>query len=350
MELIAGMKNLEQISKKRLTGNDIDVLNAEYKEIHDLMFFLREETEFVEEVRKPTLQIPYILGNQDIWVLATNLYRLPSNEPNITESLDNSANEEVIQTNNVTPIQSKRAAPHIRKHLLQNEVFGKNREILPDQIISKKREKMIQILSDDPINAHIYKWDCLAASDEKSPNIELSDKTITHAIQSAKQRKDGALIQAIKNNLIQTAANDESFDPNMATSPLLADHISNITPNNPIILRTVEFPVFHITAIRTVDYGDESYYKARVMLANGKKKTFLMLAGGCAVWDLSNKIVGEIAATWKLIPQNIPCTIRNIRSTIQPKKSKEVPITTSTKSIITKWASWIKKTFGFGRK
>jgi hypothetical protein len=278
------MNDLEYANNGSFTPQDIEHLNTEYRDIHDLLSILREKTEFVEEVRKSIPEITYIPENQDTRAHTTNVYYLPNTGHAKTEIRDSSAHEGVVAKNNIIPIQQpKRVAPHIRKHLLQNEVFDKNGEILSNQIITKKREKMAQVLRDDPISAHLYKWDCLAANDEKTPHTELSDTMVSHAIQSAKQRKDGALIQAIKNNLIQTAANEESLDPNIATSPLLADHIANISPSHPIILRTVEFPVFQITAIKTVDYGDQAYYKARVMLAGGEKKTFLMLAGGCTV-------------------------------------------------------------------
>ena len=296
----------------------IQQFNSEHDYIHELMDFLREKPELIQEVRKEVAQITMQPSVGNIYTFPTvETSPVPlSKNPEIS-SEDMSENPESIQA-----IQSKMAAPHIRKQILQRELFGKNGEILSDNLIAKKRQKMIQTLGDDPVSAHIYKWDCLAANDEKFPENELSDHMISQAIRSAKMRKDGAYIQSIKNNLIKNAANDAIFDPALETSGLLADHMKNLGPNNPITLQTVEYGTMNILSSKTIEHGDSIYYHAMVSFGDGTTKHLMLSASAFAVGDLSDKIIGEIDQQGKLIIDNAPCTIRRIRSTPQSKKPK----------------------------
>lgn len=314
--LIKGMKALEEISDDGFTEEDILQFNTEYIAIYDLMLYLREKPELIQEVRREVAQIT-------MQPRVGNIYTFPSiktspvplsKNPEIS-SEDMSENPESIQA-----IQSKMAAPHIRKQILQRELFGKNGEILSDNLVAKKRQKMIQTLGDDPVSVHIYKWDCLAANDEKFPENELSDHMISQAIRSAKMRKDGAYIQSIKNNLIKNAANDAIFDPTIETSGLLADHMKNLGPNNPITLQTVEYGTMNILSSKTIEHGDTIYYHAMVSFDNGTIKHLMLSASAFAVGDLSDKIIGEIDPQGNLIISHTPCTIRRIRSTQLSKK------------------------------
>lgn len=172
---------------------------------------------------------------------------------------------------------------------------------MPAKAVERIRDKTAKILSTDPISANLYKWDRLAANDEKFPDTELSDDMILHAIKTAKIRKDGAFVQSIKNNLIHRAQElEKKSAPSTEKSLLLADHIKNLTPENPITLRTVTFGKCWITNIETIEHGDDAHYQLDIVLKNGNKKHINILASSCVVGDLSNVlIVRSIESTKK---------------------------------------------------
>lgn len=345
MNLIRGIRTLEEISDEGFTEEDIAQFNTEYATIYDLIVYIREKPELIQEVRKEVAQITMQQKEGNIYlfpVIETTTVPLSKN-PEIS-SEDTSEDPESIQA-----IQSKMAAPHIRKQILQRELFGKNGEILSDSLIAKKRQKMIQTLGDDPVSAHIYKWDCLAANDEKFPENELSDHMISQAIRSAKMRKDGAYIQSIKNNLIKNAANDAIFDPALETSGLLADHMKNLGPSNPITLQTVEYGTMNILSSKTIEHGDITYYHAMVSFGDGTKKHLMLSASAFAVGDLSDKIIGEIDPQGKLVIGHTPCTIRRIWSTQLSKKPNTSTIRERSSAFIQKWFQGLKSLFGFGK-
>lgn len=337
--LISGMRSLEEICDEGFTDEDIEQFNTEYRAIYEFMEYLREKPELIQEVQD---QVKQITLEQRQW----NIYpfpRIESSSVQLSDDIDTSHEK----TTDINSAQSKMAAPHIRKQILQRELFGKNWEILSDSIIAKKRQKMMQTLGDDPVSAYIYKWDCLAANDEKFPENELSDNMISQAIRSAKMRKDGAYIQSIKNNLIKNAANDAIFDPNLETSGLLADHMKNLSASNPIILQTIEHGSIKITSSKTIEHGDATYYSAIVNFPNGTTKHLMLSANAFTVGDLSDKIIGEIDKNWKLIINNAPCTIRRIRSSIITKTTNTTNSPDRTKWVIYNWLQKLKNLFRF---
>lgn len=307
--LIEWMRELEKSNNWLFDEEDIQHFNTEYNEINELMSLLKKENELVEVMPTIILQLPY--------------------------------KERVIE--NITPGHSgakilpfvhERVSPHNRIRALQNSIFGTHWEILPAKAIDKIREKIAKILSTDPVSANLYKWDCLAANDEKFPDAEISVDMIIRAIKTAKIRKDGAFVQSIKNNLIHKAQElEKQTKPNIEKSLLLADHIKNLTPKNPITMNTVTFGKCWITNVITIEHGDDARYGLDILLKNGNKKHITILASSCAVGDLSNIIL-----------------IRNIESIIPITKPEITTIKDHTTNFIRKWFGEIKNMFGFGKK
>lgn len=345
INLIESMKMLEVKNDEGLIEEDISEINIVYNNIYKLIEHLRKMPQFIQEVRREVAQIT-------MQPRVGNIYTFPSIETSpvpLSKNPEISSEDTSEDPESIQAIQSKMAAPHIRKQILQRELFGKNGEILSDSLIAKKRQKMIQTLGDDPVSAHIYKWDCLAANDEKFPENELSDHMISQAIRSAKMRKDGAYIQSIKNNLIKNASNDAIFDPTLETSGLLADHMKNLGPSNPITLQTVEYGTMNILSSKTIEHGDATYYHSMVSFGDGTKKHLMLSASAFAVGDLSDKIIGEIDPQGKLVIGHTPCTIRRIRSTQLSKKPNTSTIRERSSAFIQKWFQELKSLFGFGK-
>ena len=255
-KLIERMRKLEEINNWVFDEEDIRYLNTEYNEINDIMTLIQQKNELVEEVQSTILELPY--------------------RDKVINKIDPSYSEAKI-----IPINHSRMAAHGRVQALQNSIFRTNWEILPTKAIEKIREKAAKLLSTDPITANLYKWDCLAANDEKFPNAKISDSMILQAIKTATNRKDGAFVQSIKNNLIHRAQElEKQSTPSIEKSLLLADHIKNLTPENPIVLSTVVFGKCMITDIKTVEYGDDAHYQLTLVLKNGEKKNIQLQQGG----------------------------------------------------------------------
>lgn len=65
-------------------------------------------------------------------------------------------------------------------------------------------------------------------------------------MQTALKYQDPSLVIAIVNKFKEEASNESVYDPNINTSQQLSDHIESLTPENPIILTTMEYGKFKI--------------------------------------------------------------------------------------------------------
>ncbi|MBX9809925.1 hypothetical protein K2X92_06045 [Candidatus Gracilibacteria bacterium] len=240
------------------------------------------------------------------------------------------------------------ATAQVRRHAIQQLVFKSSGEILPNNVVTNKHNKIRELLGE---NASAFNWDSNAVNDEPTVNYEIEDgRIIRNIIERAKIDRDGAMIQSIKNNLIRNAANDEAYDLGLETSILLADHMKNIRTSNPIILDTVEYGRISIVSSETIDQGEMTRYKANIVLNNGDRVTWLLHANGCVVGDLSNSKIGEYDNNNKLIITNEPCTIRRIRSRIVSQEVKDTGFFKNVGSNIKSGFNSLVNRFKFGKK
>lgn len=279
----------------------------------------------------------------------TNTFVFPPRWPYLymeskPQNIVSDADEKVI------PIDKKWRGPPERIDTILNSIFTSHWSILPEVAIANFRKKTAKVLSKyDPVVETLYETDCLVAERKTWPNIDLSKSMYRRVIEFAIRSKDWELIQILKNQIKKEAANDEEFYPNCFQSSILSDHISYISPSHPIVLDTLEFPVFDIISIKTINLGREAHYIAQVLLENGNKKTFLMRADCCRVWEFACPIIGTIDADWLLTKENIPCTIMKIRTTVPPKTPAIPTLKDRASNFLKKWLNRIKNMFDFGK-
>ncbi len=289
---------------------DIERFNKEYLAISQIIEQIEETYEVIEEVKIEPIYIK------------NNIYSLPKKDSQIP--IINTRAEQ-SDTSNVISLKKKQE----RIEAIQKKVFKTNWEILSNITFESEIKKIAKIVSDDPVIANLYYLDCIAANDEKFPDRELSDYMIIRAIKTAKVRKDGAFVQSIKNNLIYQAQKLEKQSlSNTEKSLLLADHIKNLTPENPITINTVKYGICQIISIETSMKGDDASYDIEIITNTWEKKHIQLLASVCTVWDLSNDVI-----------------IRSIQSTIQSKKTEYTNIKERTSAFIKKWWNGIKNIF-----
>ncbi len=75
------------------------------------------------------------------------------------------------------------------------------------------------------------------------------------ALKSAQIRKDGGMLQSIKNNLIKRALVKSGEDIQKTEHSIyLSDHIENARKNHPVKIRTVEYSQFDITHAEKIEF------------------------------------------------------------------------------------------------
>lgn len=187
----------------------------------------------------------------------------------------------------------------------------------------KEIREWLTIWDDGKLLETYINHDIKAANDEHFPDAEMSDDMILRALRSAKMRKDGWILQSIRNNLVKRALS-KSGDPwkqKQEKSIYLTDHIDNIREGKPIRVRSIEFEQFDILNITKTEFegAQDSYYKAQVRVKNKNIKesfveTFLIRAEEFSVWNFSRSILWIITKDGKFIKSDISCTIRDIES------------------------------------
>jgi hypothetical protein len=271
----------------------------------------------------------------------SNVWKIhPKNTPSSPEiSLDN------LIPWSVEILPSTERIPKI----LRDDTFTNDGKFRSEKWREMHRTQISRILGNSADQVR-YWQDCREADRVSIFNKELDDDLIQKLKQDIIKRKDGEFAQAIKNNLIKHAANDDNFDPNTCRSLMLAEHIKNLTPKNPITIHTVEFGICKITSVKTVDYWDECYYEICMLGANGGESYLRIRASAFIVWDLSNKIIWQRNKNGKWNNISLPCTIRHIRSTVSEKKLEPTSFKDRTTNFIKKWFGEIKNIFGFWKK
>jgi hypothetical protein len=241
-----------------------------------------------------------------------------------------------------------------RKEAWQNLGFSSSWEFVSSQ---KKQEALREIrknLTNSENGKEIeisINQDIMAANDEHYPDAEISDDMILRALRSAKLRKDGGMLQSIKNNLVKRAiAKSEKWDSlSTERSIYLADHIQNATVSNPIRIKTAEYEQFDITHAERMEFewAREPYYKVNVMIktresTESKIESLLIHGDRFVVGDFSQKIIWIFTKEGKFIKSNIACTPRDIESHKSNWSEKFVWKVKSSVGKIGNWFSWKK--------
>lgn len=190
--------------------------------------------------------------------------------------------------------------------------------------------------------------DIKAANDEHFPDGEISDDMIMKALRSAQIRKDGGMLQSIKNNLIKRALAKSGEDIQKTEHSIyLSEHIENASKNHPVKIRTVEYSQFDITQAEKMEFewAKDSYYKVNVTLNptghnNPQQVTFLIRSDRFTVGDFSQKIIWVFSKEGKFTKTNVGCTIRDIES---HKHTWSDKLMGSVKSSVGKIGNWFSR-------
>lgn len=238
-----------------------------------------------------------------------------------------------------------------RKEAWQNLWFSSEWGFLSNQkkqkVLRNLRTHLTEFWNDEKL-AKIINQDIKAANDEHFPDGEISNDMIQMALKSAQIRKDGGMLQSIKNNLIKRALVKSGEDIQKTEHSIyLSDHIENARKNHPVKIRTVEYSQFDITHAEKIEFewAKDSYYKVNVTLRsagnnNPQQVIFLIHGDRFTVGDFSQKIIWVFSKEGKFTKTNVNCTIRNIES---HKHTWSDKLMGSVKSSVGKIGNWFSR-------